>query len=108
MRVHRRGEGAPYTGLRAAGRDLGPAIPAADRALENGSVTQLQALVTDAVRRGTQEHFDALQALKAYDPNDVTAGRRYVQAYVEYIHCVERVHEAATSAAIGHYAEDGR
>ena len=46
-----------------------------------------------------------LRALKDYDPNDVAPGRRYVQAYVEYIHYVERLHEAATGAAAGHYAE---
>ena len=26
VRIHRAGENAPYTGLKAAGRDLGPAI----------------------------------------------------------------------------------
>ena len=34
VRIHRAGEGAPYTGLKPAGRDLGPAIPTADKALE--------------------------------------------------------------------------
>jgi hypothetical protein len=105
VRVHRAGEGAPYTGLKPAGRDLGPAIPAADRALEIGAVAPLQDLMADAVRRGLEEHFEAVRALRGYDPNDVAAGRRYVQAYVAYIHYVERVHEAATSAAHGHYAE---
>jgi len=38
VRMHRAGEGAPYTGLKPAGRDLGPAIPAADKALEDGSI----------------------------------------------------------------------
>jgi hypothetical protein len=38
VRIHRAGEGEPYTGLKPAGRDLGPAIPAADKALEDGSV----------------------------------------------------------------------
>lgn len=107
VRVHRAGEGASYTGLKAAGRDLGPAIPAADRALEAGAVGPLQDLLADAVRRGLQAHFEALSALKGYDPNNVAAGRRYVQAYVEYIHYVERLHEAATTAAEGHYAEAG-
>jgi len=105
VRVHRAGEGAPYTGLKPAGRDLGPAIPAADRTLEAGSLGQVQDLLADAVRRGLRERFEALRALKGYDPNDVMAGRRYVQAYVEYIHYVERLHEAATSAAEGHFAE---
>ena len=31
VRIHRAGEGAPYTGLKPAGRDLGPAVPAAVR-----------------------------------------------------------------------------
>jgi uncharacterized protein DUF6448 len=105
VRVHRAGEGAPYTGLKPAGRDLGPAIPAADRALETGADGPLQDLLSDAVQRGLQAHFEALRTLRGYDPNDVAAGRRYVQAYVEFIHYVERIHEAATTAAEGHYAE---
>src|SRR5688572_6649736 len=36
VRVHRAGEGAPYTGLRPAGQDLDPAIPIADAALRDG------------------------------------------------------------------------
>jgi hypothetical protein len=31
VRVHRAGEGAPFAGLKPAGLDLGPAVPAADR-----------------------------------------------------------------------------
>lgn len=108
MRVHRAGEGASYTGLKPAGRDLGPAIPAADRALETGAVGPLEGLLADAVRRGLEEHFEALRTLKQYDPNDVAAGRRYVQAYVAYVHYVERLHEAATTAAEGHYVEAAR
>lgn len=105
VRVHRAGEGASYTGLKPAGRDLGPAIPAADRALETGAVGPVQDFLAEAVRRGLQEHFESLRALKGYDPNDVAAGRRYVQAYVEYVHYVEHLHKAATSTADGHYAE---
>jgi hypothetical protein len=105
VRVHRAGEGAPYTGLKPAGRDLGPAIPAADKALETGRVGPVQDLLAEAARRGLQRHFEALKALKGYDPNDVAAGRRYVQAYVEYIHYVERLHEAAIIPAAGHYEE---
>lgn len=108
VRVHRAGEGAPYTGLKPAGRDLGPAIPAADKALETGAVGPLQDLLAEAVHRGLHEHFEALRTLKQYDPNDVVAGRRYVQAYVEYIHYVERLHEAATTAAEDHYSEAAR
>lgn len=105
VRVHRAGEGAPYTGLKPAGRDLGPAIPAADGAIATGAVGPVRDLLANAVQHGVQEHFAALRALQNYDPNDVAAGRRYVQAYVDYIHYVERLYEAATTAADGHYAE---
>jgi hypothetical protein len=103
VRIHRGGEGAPYTGLKPAGQDLGPAIPAADRALASSSISALQALLTRAVQHGLREHFDELGRLRDYAPDDIAAGRRYVRAYVEYIHYVERLHEAATGAAPGHY-----
>ena len=37
VRVHRTGEGAPYTGLKPAGQDLGPGIRAADASIDTGS-----------------------------------------------------------------------
>ena len=107
VRVHRAGEGAPYTGLKPAGRDLGPAISAADKALESGELGPLQNLLEHAVRSGLQERFEQLRALRNYDPNDVAAGRRYVEAYVAYVHYVERLHEAAATASGGHYDEPG-
>lgn len=108
VRIHRAGEGAPYTGLKPAGRDLGPAIPAADKALETGRVEPLQDLLAQAVQHGLHQHFEALEALKRYDPNDVAAGRRYVEAYVQYVHYVERLHEAATTVPEGHHPESAR
>lgn len=105
VRLHRAGEGAPYTGLKPAGRDLGPAIPAADRAIETQRLADLEALIVKDVRRGLGEAFAQVQSKRNYDPNDVAAGREYVKAYVEYIHFVERLHEAALKPAVGHFAE---
>ena len=44
VRLHRAGEGAPYTGLKPAGRDLGPAIPLADKAVASGSAITWSAM----------------------------------------------------------------
>lgn len=107
VRVHRAGEGAPYTGLKPAGRDLGPAIPAADHALEDGSVDAVVTLLSDAIRKGVHEHFHAAEHRKKFDLNDVPAGRAYVEAYVPYIHYVERLWQAATGSAHGHHVEHG-
>lgn len=105
VRVHRASEGAPYTGLKPAGRDLGPAIPAADQALESGSTDAVEDLLADAVRSGLRQHFHDAASRKAFDPHDVAAGRRYVRAYVAYIHYVEGLWEAATGAAEGHFPD---
>jgi hypothetical protein len=34
VRLHRAGEGAPYTGLKPAGLDVGPVIPVAEHGLQ--------------------------------------------------------------------------
>jgi uncharacterized protein DUF6448 len=106
VRVHRAGEKAPYTGLKPAGRDLGPAIPAADKAIETGSERDLVQLVTEEVQEGLRKHLNEVLAKKNFAPDDVTAGREYVEAYVTYIHYVERLYEAAEKPAAGHYEED--
>ena len=98
-RIHRAGEGAPFGGLQPASRDLGPAVPAADQALESGSIEQVEKLLTDAIRSGVHKHFDATLGRRKFGPNDVEAGRVYVEAYVPYIHYVERLWQAAQGAA---------
>jgi Family of unknown function (DUF6448) len=105
-RIHRAGENAPYTGLKPAGRDLGPAIPAADKALETGTEQALIQLVTDTVQEGLLKHFKEAIAKKKFAPDDVPAGREFVEAYVTYIHYVERLYEAAEKPVAGHYDEE--
>jgi Family of unknown function (DUF6448) len=108
VRIHRAGEGAPYSGLKPAGRDLGPAIPAGDKALETGKVEPVVKLLSENMERGLRKHFNEVVAKKKFDKNDVEAGRAFVKAYVEYIHYIEGLHEAAASAAHGHFSEAER
>jgi len=57
VRLHRAGEGEPYTGIKPAGRDLGPAIPAADKAIEQKSAQQLRTFLTGTIQDGLQDRF---------------------------------------------------
>jgi hypothetical protein len=107
VRFHRAAEGAPYTGLRAAGEDIGPVVPAAEKALDTGLVKALAALLTEAVRSGLHRHFEAALASKSFALDDVAAGRRFVEAYERYIHYVDRVWQAATAAENAGPAPDG-
>lgn len=106
VRSHRVSEGAPYTGLKPAGRDLGPAIPAADKSIESGSTVAVEKLLLETIRKELRERFQAAMKLKDFSPNDVEAGRRYVDAYVPYFHYVEELWEVANSPAEGHYPEE--
>jgi hypothetical protein len=104
VRVHRAGEGAPFTGLQPAGRDLGPAIPAADKAIQEGSIEAVIKLMAATMEEGLREHFKEVVGARSFRPGDVAAGRRFVKAYVEFIHYVETLHEAMGRPAHGHAA----
>jgi hypothetical protein len=93
VRIHREGEGEPFTGLKPAGRDLGKVIPAADAALEDGSLEGLERLLLEHVRHALRDRFHAAHTARAFAPTDVAAGRAYVEAYVALLHYVEALHD---------------
>ena len=102
VRVHRAGEGEPYTGLKPAGRDLGPAIPAGDKAIELRSIDALLTLVTEKAQEGLHSRFHQVIEKSSYSKDNVEAGREYVKAYVEYIHYVEQLYATASGPAGEH------
>jgi len=108
VRIHRAGEGAPYTGLKPADRDLGPIIPAADRAIADGKVESLLKLLPPAAHTGIRRHFDEVLAKKDYSYDDVSAGRAYVAAYVAFMHTAEGVHEGGNGDAATQHHQDGK
>jgi hypothetical protein len=103
VRLHRAGEGAGFTGLKPAGRDLGPAIPAADKALHDGNAEALVKLLAATIQDGVREHFNEALTKQKFPKDDVDAGRAFVKAYVEYIHCIQALYETATHPTHGHY-----
>ena len=107
VRIHRAGEGAPYSGLKPAGRDLGPAIPAGDKALETGELDPVLHLLSAETKHGLHERFKDVSAKRTFARDDVNAGRAYVKAYVAYIHYVEGVHQAAKGTVHGHAGDSG-
>ena len=104
VRVHRAGEGAPYTGLKPAG-EIEPAIAAADKSIETGKLEPVAKLVIDRTKEGLHGQFDAVTAKKKHNPSDVAAARAYVGAYVEYVHYVERLYNAAGNPETAHAQE---
>lgn len=105
VRVHRAGEGAPYTGLKPAGTELGPAVVGSDNALVSGSVDGLVKLIGDVAAAGVRERFSRAYEAKKHADESVEAGREYVEAYVSFVHYAERLYEAAKNPVHGHYSE---
>jgi hypothetical protein len=90
VRVHREGEGAPFTGLKPAGM-IDPPIVKADQALAAGSVDQLADVIAAHVGQAMRERFARAQAAQKQADTSVQAGREYVESYVQYVHFVEGV-----------------
>ena len=106
VRIHRAGEGAPYTGLKPAG-SVEPAVAEADKALESGSPDKLIALITGAVEKGIRERFEHTKETKAHASHGVNYGRNFVAAYVDFTHYVDRLHADAVKAS-GHHGSQGQ
>lgn len=106
VRVHRAGEGAPYTGLKAAGTPVDPLVSAADRAVASGKADALLETLVHEVEAVVRARFGEVVRTKRYAPNDLAAGRRHVAAYVRFVHTVEGIGGAARAAhpAEGHDA----
>ncbi len=85
VRLHRQGEGAPYTGLKPAGLDWGPVIPRAERALESGDASEVISFLQDAVAEIVQGKLDRAKSLEGFDPDDVGGARHYVHAMLDFI-----------------------
>ena len=93
VRLHRAGEGEPYTGLKPLGTDLGPVIPLADKSLTAGSADELLKLFPADARADIQARFQEALRQQRFDANDVEAGRAYVKAYITFMHHVEELYE---------------
>jgi hypothetical protein len=91
VRLHRAGEGAPYDGLKPAGTDLGPAVKGADEALQKGTVEPLVKLITEEVASGIRKRYREALERKKHAEDSPQAGRAFVEAYVEFVHYVERL-----------------
>jgi hypothetical protein len=103
VRLHRAGEGAPYTGLKPAGTPVPEPIVRADRALQKNNLDNLAERVGQHAAAGVRERFQRAAETKKHMNDSVEAGREYVKAYVTYIHYVENLHNAIE----GHDAHGG-
>lgn len=80
VRVHRAGEGAPFTGLKPAGLSEGPVIPVAENAIETGSSDELVRILGDLMHEEVKERFERVMELQKHAEGPVPETRGYVEA----------------------------
>jgi Family of unknown function (DUF6448) len=102
VRVHRAGEGLPYTGLKPAGA-IESVLVAADKALQEGSVDELAKTLATGAQDAIRARFSRALEKKKHAEETVEAGRAYVETYTDYMHFVEAVHSLAATHANQHH-----
>lgn len=99
IRLHRAGEGADFTGVKAAGIDYGPMVPAAERAVATGDLQPVRAVLAETIEHSLGEKLAHVRELQAASkepasPAGVAAARERISAELEFITFAESVRQA--------------
>ena len=100
VRLHREGEGAPYTGLKPAGTTA-PIVGMTDKALKDKDPETLLRNLGSRIEKMIREKYDKALQLSEVQNESVEQGRAYVAAYVDYTHTVEALHGIVEHSARG-------
>jgi hypothetical protein len=105
VRLHRAGEGAAFTGLKPAGLDVGPVIPAAVRAVDSGSPEPLSDALCGIVGAEIEHRHAHVMELKQHADRSLPDARAYVKAMLGlqvWAHGVYRQALADAHAGVAH------
>ena len=110
IRLHRAGEGAVYTGLKPAGINYGPAIPAAEKALLTGDLAALKAVLVEEIEHALTERLAHVRELKDIPLNPKTSAevphtRERVSAELGFITFAETLRQAAQGRGAEHHVD---
>jgi hypothetical protein len=97
VRIHRAGEGAPFTGLKPAGLDHGPVVPVAEEAIETGNAEKLIKLLSDALKSEIEKKFAKVIELKKQEIGPVDKAREYVSNMLGFIVNSHKLYECITA-----------
>lgn len=100
VRLHRETEGAPYTGLKPSGTTK-PIIQLSDQAIESKNIDDLLVKLNNHIGKAIREKYLKVAALDKVKNDSPEKGREYVEAYVDYTHTIEAIHDIVDQGA-GH------
>lgn len=85
IRLHRAGEGEPYTGMKPAGLPEGPVVPRAEKAIGTGDAQETIDFLLGIVEEELNRRFRTVMGKKGYAPGDIEAGREFVGAFIGWV-----------------------
>jgi len=97
VRIHRAGEGAPFSGLKPAGLDHGPVVPIAEEAVETGSADKLITFLTDNLKSEIEKKFARVMELKKQENGPVDKAREYISNMLGFIVNLHMLYECITA-----------
>ena len=104
VRLHRETEGAPYTGLKPAGTTKS-IILMSDQAIESRNIDDLLGKLNNHIGKVLKEKYEKVAALEKIKNDSPEQGREYVEAYVDYTHTIEAMHDIVEQGS-GHAAHN--
>ncbi len=101
VRIHRAGEGEPYTGLKSEDVQIEPGIDAADKAIESGDLMALMRNLHGRLEKELRARHSRVVESRKHVERDVRSGRAFVADYVSFIHYTEGLFRAAQGGGHG-------
>lgn len=99
VRLHRETEGAPFTGLKPAGTTK-MIVQLSDKALENNNIDAFLVNLNTHIGKVIKEKYEKVAALEKVKNDSPEKGREYVEAYVDYTHTIEAIHDIAEQSGV--------
>lgn len=107
VRLHRAGEGAPFTGLKPAGLPQGPVLPLAEEALAAGNAKQLIDFLSKAVEQEINEKLHHALHKKKNAAKSIEAARAHVSAVLGFELYSHHLYEYMKASGKEHGEEEG-
>ncbi|MFO8017851.1 MAG: DUF6448 family protein [Promethearchaeia archaeon] len=85
VRLHRKGEGKGFTGLKPAGLDWGPVVPKAEDAIESENPKEVIDFILKTAEDELNKRFQKAMSKKDYDEDDVESAREYVHSMLGFV-----------------------
>jgi hypothetical protein len=105
VRIHRAGEGAPFTGLKPAGADVGPVIPLAERSIASRSPGPVLDFLTGVLHDQLEHRLEEVDALAATKDRSVSDGRAWVEAMLGFQVYSHNLFQALHAPAHGEHGD---